>query len=268
MKKEKQVKSYQRRTKSGKTVVVKAHTAKYDAAEEKAKNEARSKKGAGDEFKDMKGKVKPLSEEELGFTQKEFAEWYNGTGSDVDKKVEKALKKHLGKDGYKELNNHAADNYRKGGHKEMFSNLGSHFAKLKPKQDQQTTKEISSTAKVSSASQPMQKASTTALPSDYTRLPYWMDTSRKTFASPKERAAYYKAAVKKSHDKLTSMGYRKYTHQGTTFYHKSDGTPYGGNYRVVQENGKIKAPYARMKEYYKAKIAKKNGAKYTPKNYK
>lgn len=47
MKKEKTVKAYTRRTKSGKTVVVKQHTAKYDAAEEKAMTK---KRGAGGEF--------------------------------------------------------------------------------------------------------------------------------------------------------------------------------------------------------------------------
>lgn len=48
MKKEKKVRTYQRRTKSGKTVTVRAHTASYEAAE-KAK-EAAKKKGAGDEL--------------------------------------------------------------------------------------------------------------------------------------------------------------------------------------------------------------------------
>lgn len=56
MKKEKQVKTYQRRTKSGKVVTVKAHTAKYDAVE-KAK-EAAKKKGAGSELEAKKGSVK------------------------------------------------------------------------------------------------------------------------------------------------------------------------------------------------------------------
>ena len=37
MKQEKQVKSYTRRTKSGKTVTVKAHTAKYEAAIKKGR---------------------------------------------------------------------------------------------------------------------------------------------------------------------------------------------------------------------------------------
>lgn len=48
MKKEKTVKTYQRRTKSGKMVTVKQHTAKYDAAE--AAKEMAKKKGAGEEF--------------------------------------------------------------------------------------------------------------------------------------------------------------------------------------------------------------------------
>lgn len=51
MKQEKQVKSYTRRTKSGKTVTVKAHTAKYEAADKK---DASKKKGAGKEFEERK----------------------------------------------------------------------------------------------------------------------------------------------------------------------------------------------------------------------
>ena len=48
MKKEKTIRSYKRKTKSGKTVTVKQHTAKYDAAEEMKK--ALAKKGAGEEL--------------------------------------------------------------------------------------------------------------------------------------------------------------------------------------------------------------------------
>ena len=53
MKKEKTIKTYQRRTKSGKVVTVKQHTAKYDAAD-KAKEMA-TKKGAGEELAAKKG---------------------------------------------------------------------------------------------------------------------------------------------------------------------------------------------------------------------
>ena len=55
MQKEKKVKSYTRRTKSGKTVTVRAHTAKYDAAEEA--KELAKKKGSGDELEMRKRKL-------------------------------------------------------------------------------------------------------------------------------------------------------------------------------------------------------------------
>lgn len=48
MKKEKTIRTYQRRTKTGKIVTVKQHTAKYDAAD--VLKEAAKKKGAGDEI--------------------------------------------------------------------------------------------------------------------------------------------------------------------------------------------------------------------------
>lgn len=67
MKKEKQVRSYKRRTKSGKTVTVKAHTAKYDAADEKAK-EVSKKPGAGKELEERKKKPVQL---ELPFDKEE-----------------------------------------------------------------------------------------------------------------------------------------------------------------------------------------------------
>lgn len=67
MKKEKQVRSYKRRTKSGKTVTVKAHTAKYEAADEKAK-EVSKKPGAGKELEERKKKPVQL---ELPFDKEE-----------------------------------------------------------------------------------------------------------------------------------------------------------------------------------------------------
>lgn len=84
MKKEKTVRTYQRRTKSGKVVTVRQHTAKYDAAE-KAK-EAAKKKGAGNE---LEAKMKRLRLKEL--IGKELPE------EEVEKKVldedEKGAKK-------------------------------------------------------------------------------------------------------------------------------------------------------------------------------
>ena len=77
MKKEKQVRTYQRKTKSGKLVTVKAHTAKYDAAE-KAK-EMLKKKGAGNELDELK--KKKGVQLELPFDEE-----------DLEKKVEESVK--------------------------------------------------------------------------------------------------------------------------------------------------------------------------------
>lgn len=55
MQKEKQIKSYQRKTKSGKVVTVKAHTAKYTAAD-MAAEALRKKHGAGNELEGLKRK--------------------------------------------------------------------------------------------------------------------------------------------------------------------------------------------------------------------
>lgn len=117
MKQEKQVKSYTRRTKSGKTVTVKAHTAKYDAADKK---DAAKKKGAGKEIEDLKSKKKATTFE-VGFD--DFKEWYNETGSKGDKRVAKALHKQLGSSGYQKFRNFVDDNYSSRGHWEMFKRV-------------------------------------------------------------------------------------------------------------------------------------------------
>lgn len=57
MKKEKTIRTYQRRTKSGKVVTVRQHTASYDAAEKL--REMAKKKGAGKELEDRKSKGMP-----------------------------------------------------------------------------------------------------------------------------------------------------------------------------------------------------------------
>lgn len=198
MKKEKKVRTYQRRTKSGKTITVRAHTASYEAAD-KAKEVAK-KKGAGDEFssKVKKGEewklpmdefLKKLKDErakkredeepkkvedekpkkksekksekktpaknatkkrtvgtgtngpepkkktttkktavkedasEPAFTRDEFKEWYRGTGSAADKKVAKALRKQLGRSGYRKFEDEAINNYTSRGHLLMFKRV-------------------------------------------------------------------------------------------------------------------------------------------------
>lgn len=87
MKKEKQVRSYKRRTKSGKIVTVKAHTAKYEAADEKAK-EVSKKPGAGKELEERKKKPVQL---ETPFGKEEEKKVLD----EVTKEDEKTQKKQL-----------------------------------------------------------------------------------------------------------------------------------------------------------------------------
>ena len=133
MKKEKTVKTYQRRTKSGKIVTVRQHTSKYDAAE-RAKDSSK-RKGAGEELEKVKTK-KALQKADLfdgyDFSEEDFNEWYEGTGSANDKKVAKALRKTLGRKAYDELSDLAADNYKKGGASSFFKkNVHSKTAETK-----------------------------------------------------------------------------------------------------------------------------------------
>lgn len=168
MKKEKQVRSYQRKTKSGKVITVKAHTATYDAAEEAM--QAAKKPGAGEELEAKKKgmglsdmlsqdlqqieeeRKRPIGsgtngpERKTSFTSAEFKEWYRGTGSAADKKVEKALRKQLGKAGYKKLEDEAIDKYSSRGHLSMFKRLngGADKASLMNDAVNKVAKQISS----------------------------------------------------------------------------------------------------------------------------
>lgn len=102
MKKEKKVRTYQRRTKSGKMVTVRAHTASYEAAE-KAK-EAAKKKGAGEELssKIKKGEewklpmdefLKKLKEERARKRDEESEKVENEKPKESEKKTEKKTTK-------------------------------------------------------------------------------------------------------------------------------------------------------------------------------
>lgn len=117
MKKEKTVRTYQRRTKSGKMVTVREHKSSYDAAEE-ARKAAAKKAGAGTEF--VKKKTAP-PETELPFTPEEFKEWYHWDMEDDPKnksaiKVEKALKDKMGTRAYKKYLQEMTDSYTARGH--------------------------------------------------------------------------------------------------------------------------------------------------------
>lgn len=95
MKKEKTIKTYQRKTKSGKITTVKSHTAKYDAAAEVAKKAAR-KKGAGGE---LKTRLTKMPDPKLGLQNylDELKKSRSGASSDTTKTKKPAPKKKLKK---------------------------------------------------------------------------------------------------------------------------------------------------------------------------
>lgn len=123
--KEKQVKSYTRKSKSGKQVQVKSYSAKYDSAEDMVKEALKQKKGAGKELLETKKNQKVENIPDYDFSMDDFAHWYEGDGSKQDKAVEKSLRKILGKKNYEALNDYVADNYKKGGHKSAFKKVSS-----------------------------------------------------------------------------------------------------------------------------------------------
>ena len=107
MKKEKQVRTYQRKTKSGKVVVVRAHKAKYDAAED-LKKSITKKKGSGLEVESLKNEG---AENPFGVETDDFKEWYAFNDWDLPKKewpdtvrrVDKSLVSGMGKKSYDEF---------------------------------------------------------------------------------------------------------------------------------------------------------------------
>lgn len=112
MKKEKIIRSYKRRTKSGKIITVRQHRAKYDARD--IVTGSLSKK-SGEELANLK------TNSLLPFEESDFLEWYEGSGSAGDKKVEKVLKNTLGDNTYNNLNDLAADTYTKKGGKDFLT---------------------------------------------------------------------------------------------------------------------------------------------------
>jgi hypothetical protein len=95
MKKEKTIRTYQRKIKSGKITTVKSHTAKYDAAAEVAKKAAR-KKGAGGE---LQAKLTKMPDPKLELQQylDELKKSRSGASSDTTKTTKPAPKKKLKK---------------------------------------------------------------------------------------------------------------------------------------------------------------------------
>ena len=131
MKKEKTVRSYTRKTKSGKSVQVRQHTASYESADEMAKQALKNKKGAGDELKSAKKKIVE-DDNDYGFSASDYKEWYNWDMNEDPKnsaalKVEKALKKKLGRKGYQKYFDDMSDNYTSRGANKNFKGLSKLF---------------------------------------------------------------------------------------------------------------------------------------------
>lgn len=131
MKKEKQIKSYTRRTKSGKTVTVRAHSAKYDAADDLVKSLLK-KKGSGKEFElavDTKGVDKLVNEMAdsgrliVPVSKEEFRAWYHEPDSIAGKAAGKKLRSVLGSKEYKKLDETASSGYSTKGHSKLYSML-------------------------------------------------------------------------------------------------------------------------------------------------
>lgn len=131
MKKEKQIRSYTRRTKSGKTVTVRAHSAKYDAADDLVKSLLK-KKGSGKEFElavDTKGVDKLVNEMAdsgrliVPVSKEEFRAWYHEPDSIAGKAAGKKLRSVLGSKEYKKLDETASSGYSTKGHSKLYGTL-------------------------------------------------------------------------------------------------------------------------------------------------
>lgn len=173
MKKEKTVRTYQRRTKSGKMVTVHEHKASYDAAEE-ARKAAAKKAGAGSELSKKKAEVE---ESPLGFSADDYKEWYhwdmeNDANNEAALRVEKALTKKMGKKAYNKYLEDMTNSYSARGHKKAHQALLDEHTAQQKKQDVEsakTAKDIARGAKDSSKSSttPKRKAKDSDLVEHY-----------------------------------------------------------------------------------------------------
>lgn len=125
MEKRKTIRTYQRRTKSGKAVTVRQHTAKYDAADELKKS---LQVGAGEELSAR------AANHELGFSLDEYKSWYhwdaeNDPENATAKKVEEILKRRMSPKKYREYYDRMTEEYSARGHKKAFESIGDFLPK-------------------------------------------------------------------------------------------------------------------------------------------
>lgn len=126
MQRTKTIRAHKRKTSTGKTVQVKQHTAKYDAAD--FAKEVAKKRGAGSEFSAMQN-IR-AEQPDYGFTLDEYREWYNWDMIDDPenpsaKKVEGILKETLGVRKYNRYFNEMSDTYTPKGYNKGFKGLSS-----------------------------------------------------------------------------------------------------------------------------------------------
>ena len=146
MKKEKHVKSYTRKTKSGKVARVKAYSAKYDATDAIKQNMTR-KKGAGNELK-----AKVAENTPYGFTLKEWDEWYNwdmvGDENNPDAlKVQDALIAKMGKRAYNRYLRECTDSYSEKGARKEFKSFSEKFPNTESMEPKKETPQVSAPKK-------------------------------------------------------------------------------------------------------------------------
>lgn len=127
MKKEVKVKTHTRRTKSGKTVTVRAHTAKHEIA---------TKENSGREFRER------LHREDIPFTLNDYKQWYhwdqeNDPDNEVALRVEKMLIRQMGKRKYNKYFDELTEGYSPRGHIKMYRELVPAKTETTPKPKQE-----------------------------------------------------------------------------------------------------------------------------------
>lgn len=141
MKKEKTVRTYKRRTKSGKMITVHAYKASYNAVEE-ARKASTKKDGAGSELSKKKADVE---ENPLGFSADDYKAWYhwdmeNDANNEAALRVEKALTKKMGKKAYNKYLEDMSNSYSARGHKKAHQSLLDEHTARQKKQDAEISK--------------------------------------------------------------------------------------------------------------------------------
>ena len=208
MKKEKQIKSYTRRTKSGKTVTVRAHSAKYDAADDLVKSLLK-KKGSGKEFElavDTKGVDKLVNEMAdsgrliVPVSKEEFRAWYHEPDSIAGKAAGKKLRSVLGSEEYKKLDETASSGYSTKGHSKLYGTLDGII-----NSEANVSKRLDARGKSGKSAKPAEKAT-----SEIGRKPVYspleeVRLSKAGYRIGKDGESIYKGSRKLSKDQVADL---------------------------------------------------------------